>query len=315
MQAKNTGKILIIDPDPGLAEETKRLVSAWGYEVQICTGHLQGLTWLEDIRFGLALVVVENTDIDGFEFCKLVRTREAKLRQGRTWLVLLGSDEDWMAITSDHSGADDFLLRPFLPAELKWRIESGLNKQRLINQILVPEQADLERPVLDRSGFFSNLKHEISRSSRRTGKLSVLILWLRGLELAELNFGPGWIAWLESRLLQALLNKLRIYDKLGSLGRGRWCALVAEASWSDLQALAARLQNQSQQVIQEELQDKDWLRLCYSGLTLQLDLQNFSLDLGADLLWAWILEQPELQDKHCALHKARLTSDQIMLEE
>ncbi|MGM0424582.1 MAG: response regulator transcription factor [Thermodesulfobacteriota bacterium] len=316
MQAKSKGKILVIDPQQDRAREIRQQLILWGYQARVCAGHLQALAWLDDEDFDLALVEVEESDIEGLEFCRLLRRREGQSPGGfRTWLLLLGAEEDRLTISCSDAGADDFLLRPFLAAELGWRLRSGLEKQELLGNLQRALRLEPDRPVLNRSGLYYTLQRELNRSSRKDKRFSILLILLQGLNLAELNFGPAWAAWMEDRLLQTLEARLRNYDKLGALARWQWCLLVPESSFADMQGLRDRLDKELQGVLQQELQEAGGIEFCFQGLNLQPNLQYWTVNQGLDSLWAWILEVVGQSSNVQSLQAGQLTPEGILLED
>jgi DNA-binding response OmpR family regulator len=316
MQTDSKGKILLIDPQEDRASQIRQLLLSWGYQARVCAGHLQALAWLEDQDFDLALVEIEASDIQGLEFCRLLRRREAQSASGfRTWLLVLGPEEYRERLSNSDAGADDFLLRPFLQAELEWRLRSGLNKQKLLGRLQRALRLELERPVLNSFGLYYTLQRELNRSSRKHKRLSLLLISLQGLELAELNFGASWAAWLESRILQTLEVRLRSYDKLAALARWQWCLLVPESAFADMQGLKDRLDQELQGVLQQEAQELGEIEVCFQGLNLEPSLQYWTINQGLDSLWTWIQEQMDRLGKPQGLQSGQITPDGILLED
>ncbi|MFW6179316.1 MAG: hypothetical protein ACOC43_13255 [Desulfohalobiaceae bacterium] len=313
MQAK--AKILIVDPQQQRAQETRQQILAWGWEARICTGHLQALAWLEDEGHDLALVELEDSDIGGLEFCRLLRRREGQLADGsRTWILLLGPEEQRAWLCSSDSGADDFLLRPFLDTELRWRLGSGLQKQALQSSLRSALRLTPERTVLNRYGLFYALSQELNRSSRQDKRFSVLLIILQGLNLAELSFGSAWAAWLEDRFLQILHSRLRSYDKLGTVARWQWCLIVPDSSFADLRALRQRLAPELQEVLQQEAREAGGIQVYCHGLNLLPSLEYWAVEQGAHSLWAWIQDCVEQPGAEPDLGSAQLTREGILLQ-
>ncbi|MFP4391303.1 MAG: response regulator [Desulfohalobiaceae bacterium] len=315
MQAKSKGKVFIIDPQQDRAGETRELLSAWGYQAQVCLGHLHALAWLEDEKFDLALVELGESDIEGLEFCRLLRRRERQaVDSSRTWLLLVGEEEHRAWISNSYAGADDFLLRPFLTAELRWRLSSGLEKQELLGKLQRALRLEPDRPVLNKSGLYYTLEKELNRSSRKDKRLTIMLVFLQGLDLAELNFGPTWVDWLEDRLLQTLQARLRNYDKLGALAKWQWCLLVPESSFEDMQSLQDRLDHELQGVLQQETQGAGGIEICFQGLNLQLSLDHWMIEQGLEFVWTWLQEQVASAGNVSGIRAGRLTPKGIVPE-
>jgi len=116
-------QVLIADDDPVARELLRSALEETGYEVVVATDGRQAIDIL--MRGSCRLVVSdwEMPEMDGIELCRAIRSGEL----GRyVYTILLtcrdGTDN---VVAGLSAGADDFLSKPFEPAELGVRLRAG----------------------------------------------------------------------------------------------------------------------------------------------------------------------------------------------
>lgn len=128
-------KILIVDDDTALRTALIRYLQKRGYMVQDAASGLEGLTLFEQDPPDLIVSDVIMPEMDGFEFCRRLRS----LRTGQLVpFIFLSSKGEVEDRVQGHSiGADDYLIKPFEPRELMAKIESQLERSRRMHSEMV----------------------------------------------------------------------------------------------------------------------------------------------------------------------------------
>ena len=116
-------RILIAEDDPVTARILEQLSRTWGYETMMVK---DGPSSLEALLTSggpqLALLDWMMPGLDGPEVCR--RVREAG---GSNYLILITAKDNRSDIVAGlDAGADDYLVKPFDPAELRARIKAGV---------------------------------------------------------------------------------------------------------------------------------------------------------------------------------------------
>jgi CheY-like chemotaxis protein len=116
-------RILIAEDDLVTARILEQLSRAWGYETTMVK---DGPSSLEALQASggpqLALLDWMMPGLDGPEVCR--RVREAG---GANYLILITAKDNRSDIVAGlDAGADDYLVKPFDPAELRARIKAGV---------------------------------------------------------------------------------------------------------------------------------------------------------------------------------------------
>ena len=114
-------KILVLEDEPSIRSFVVINLRRSGYEpIEAATGEeaLEKLKQNPDTL--VALLDVMLPDIDGFEVCRRIRATGSKMGI----LMLSAKSQEMDKITGLMSGADDYVTKPFSPAELLARVDA-----------------------------------------------------------------------------------------------------------------------------------------------------------------------------------------------
>lgn len=147
-------RILLVEDEPGLVLTLTDLLAAEGYDVDSATDGPTGLARALEDHFDLLILDVMLPGKNGFDVCRELR------QQGRDVAVLMLTAKTQVVdrVVGLKLGADDYLTKPFEPAELLARIEALLRRVR--KDSALPQAAfqfadveiDFERGVVVKSG-------------------------------------------------------------------------------------------------------------------------------------------------------------------
>jgi len=127
-------RLLIIDDDARLAAMVSDYLSAAGLIVERRLTGRDGLAALESGGYDAVILDAMLPDIDGFEVCRLIRTRS-----DTPILMLTARGEETDRIIGLEIGADDYLPKPFSPRELQARLRAILRRGRPSSRSLAAE--------------------------------------------------------------------------------------------------------------------------------------------------------------------------------
>jgi len=150
--SKNNSKVLIADDDPGIRLLLRKNLEAEKYEVREAENGREAFNILSeepDIR--LVLTDLAMPEMDGYSLIKNIRENELRY----TYIIVLTSMDDKESLVRALSlGADDYLTKPFYPAELKLRLRGGTRLIRLETQDeLIFSMAKLSEHRSEETGF------------------------------------------------------------------------------------------------------------------------------------------------------------------
>jgi putative two-component system response regulator len=116
-------KVLIADDDPISIELLQAALVEYGYEVEVARDGREALEMLESGESRLVVSDWEMPGLRGPELCREVRSRSFP---GYVYIILLTARNSKNDVVEGLSaGADDFICKPFEPAELRVRLRAG----------------------------------------------------------------------------------------------------------------------------------------------------------------------------------------------
>jgi len=135
------GTVLVIEDEPNIADLVDLYLSREGFRVlKQATGE-GGLAAIRDHRPRLVVLDVGLPDIDGLEVCRRIRATSA---MPVIFLTARGDEID--RVLGLELGADDYLTKPFAPAELVARVKAVL---RRTDGVQTAEVVPIGRVVVD----------------------------------------------------------------------------------------------------------------------------------------------------------------------
>ena len=114
-------KILVLEDEPNIRSFVVINLRRNGYEPIEANCGMEALKQLEkNPDISLALLDVMLPDIDGFEVCRRIRASGSKIGI----IMLTAKSQEIDKVTGLMTGADDYVTKPFSPAELTARVDA-----------------------------------------------------------------------------------------------------------------------------------------------------------------------------------------------
>jgi two-component system cell cycle response regulator len=164
--------------------------------------------------------------LSGPEVCKRVRERSRDSESAYTYLLLLTSKsqkED--LIEGMESGADDYLVKPFDPHELRVRLRSGSRIIELQRQLVAAREELREQATKDfltrlwnRSSILDILQRELTRAARESRNLGLVLADLDSFKAVNDTYGHFAGDAVLREFSRRMLHCMRSYDAIGRYG-------------------------------------------------------------------------------------------------
>jgi DNA-binding response OmpR family regulator len=118
--------ILVCDDEPSLREALRQSFEREGHRVMAVPDGRSAIDRASTQRFDILLldVALGPTSPDGYEVCRTLRER----RNNMPIIMLTALDSEADAVLGLEAGADDYVVKPFRPAELRSRIRAVLRR-------------------------------------------------------------------------------------------------------------------------------------------------------------------------------------------
>jgi DNA-binding response OmpR family regulator len=117
------GTILVVDDEPNIADLVELYLRRDGYRVVKAGNGEDGLKAVEDHRPRLVVLDVGLPDVDGLEVCRRLRATSTM-----PVILLTARDTEVDRVLGLELGADDYVTKPFSPAELVARVKAVLRR-------------------------------------------------------------------------------------------------------------------------------------------------------------------------------------------
>ncbi|UOE93613.1 response regulator transcription factor [Alkalihalobacillus sp. LMS39] len=121
-------RLLVVDDDPHIRELVKLALRVDGYDLTEAESGTEALLIMNRERMDAAIVDIMLPGVDGLHVC-----REIKQYYDIPVLMLTAKGTNGDKIKGFQSGTDDYLVKPFDPVELKYRIKALLRRFRMEN--------------------------------------------------------------------------------------------------------------------------------------------------------------------------------------
>ena len=113
-------KVLIVEDDSNIAQLLQLYLEKEGFETRIAPDGGKGVEEFRAWEPGLVLLDIMLPDMDGFEVCRRIRAGNSKIGI----IMLTARTQEMDKVTGFMTGADDYVTKPFSPAELTARIDA-----------------------------------------------------------------------------------------------------------------------------------------------------------------------------------------------
>lgn len=116
-------RVLLVEDEEAIARPLALLLGGEGWQTDRCATVAAALQQLEQNRFDAAVIDLGLPDGDGITVC-----RAARGMGNPAIIVLTARSDETSAVASLDAGADDYIVKPFLPKELTLRITAILRR-------------------------------------------------------------------------------------------------------------------------------------------------------------------------------------------
>ncbi|MCG7334481.1 response regulator transcription factor [Sporosarcina sp. ACRSM] len=136
--------ILIVDDDPHMRELVGLFLRPAGFEIVEASDGVEALATLESMKADLVILDIMMPNMDGWELC-----REIRKQYDIPLLMLTAKGDTTQKVKGFELGTDDYLVKPFEPAELVARVKALLKRYR----IAISQTVQIGGLLMDRNTY------------------------------------------------------------------------------------------------------------------------------------------------------------------
>src|SRR5215204_172424 len=134
------GSVLVVDDEPTIAEVVSRYLVRAGYDTRVAGDGPQAIQLAGEQRPDLVVLDLMLPGLDGLEVMRRIRELGDTGPRDRVAVILLtAKGEESDRVIGLRLGADDYVVKPFSPAELVARVDAVLRR--------VDSSPQLEEPI------------------------------------------------------------------------------------------------------------------------------------------------------------------------
>jgi two-component system, OmpR family, response regulator ResD len=119
------GKVLVVDDEPTIGDVVSRYLRRAGYDTLLAATGEEALRRAGSGHLDLVVLDLMLPDIDGLEVMRRLRQQD---REHTAIILLTARGEESDRIVGLRLGADDYVVKPFSPAELVARVDAVLRR-------------------------------------------------------------------------------------------------------------------------------------------------------------------------------------------
>lgn len=242
-------QVLIADDSPVSRRIVSAQVAEWGFQTVVVENGADAweiLASAESPR--LAILDWQMPGLDGAEICRRLRAREDL---HYTFIILMTScDLPSSLVEGLKAGADEFVRKPFNPAELEQRLRTGRRIIELQDRLLATQETlriqatrDSLTGLWNRAEILKVLDREWERHHRQKGRSTVGVLMVDVDDFKGINDRYGHLGGDEVlRSVGRLLPQtVRSYDQIGRVGGEEFLVVLPNASLNNVLAIGERM--------------------------------------------------------------------------
>jgi len=192
MRAMNAARVLVVDDELSLRRLMRLYLTKAGFTVAEASTGSEALAMLRQGDIDLAIVDVMLPEVDGFEV-----VRQARRSSAIPIILLTARGEEASRVAGLELGADDYVVKPFLPHEVVARVRAQLRRARGFDA--EPDALQVGKIELDRRARRCTVQGEEIGLTRREFDLLETLLANPGLvctrdQLLDAAWGSRYVS-------------------------------------------------------------------------------------------------------------------------
>ena len=240
-------KVLVADDEPVSRQLLELCLNRWGYEVVVAKdGREAEQILLSPDSPRIAVLDWVMPGIDGLQLCRDIRREKT---EPYTYILICTVKRKQADIVAGlEAGADDYITKPFDPAELRMRLRTGARIIYLQEQLICARDALRDQATHDpltglwnRAAVLDLLSLELGRSQRQGTKLGVVLVDVD--QFKQINDAYGHLVGDQvlRQVAGAMQASVRRYDPVGRYGGEEFLVVLPSCDGPKAMGQAERL--------------------------------------------------------------------------
>lgn len=240
-------KILIADDESTMRMLLASRLTRLGYQVEVA--HNGDQAWESLQAPDAAEIAILDWMMPGATGVELCRKLRARREVPYVYIILLtGNDSLSDLVAGMEAGADDYMTKPFNPAELNARLRAGrriLDLQRELltakSQLEILANHDALTNLWNRRMILARFDEEIARAGRTSQPLGAILLDIDHFKQVNDRFGHATGDEVLQQVAKRLKESIRPYDCVGRYGGEEFLIVAVDCTMTDSLRVAERV--------------------------------------------------------------------------
>jgi two-component system, cell cycle response regulator len=240
-------RVLVAEDHPVTRKMLAIQLRKWGYDVTLCADGTEAWTALnEDHAPRLVILDWVMPGMDGVDVCREIRRLG---KQPYVYIILLTAKNRSEDIVSGlEAGADDYIVKPFDPQELRVRVRAGSRVVQLQEDLLSALKAsefqashDPLTRLWNRAAIMETLGKELARAERDVHPVGVVMADVDHFKRINDEYGHLAGDAVLREVGRRLLTAIRAYDSVGRYGGEEFLIVLPGTDGENGERLGERL--------------------------------------------------------------------------
>ncbi len=229
-------KIMVIEDNCLTLNQLQDYLYDNGYGVIPCKHSAEAKMLLNEVTPDLIILDIIMPDLDGYEFCKWIKSHGRLKQVPIIFLTARANIED--KIAGLKIGGDDYITKPFAMQELLARVEVIIQRMASFHELSMRDELT---NAFNRRYFNERLEEEIHRVKRTGRPFTLALLDVDFFKRVNDNYGHSAGDYVLVQFVRFLQNRLRKTDLVARVGGEEFVLLLSDTNSGKAFLLVERL--------------------------------------------------------------------------
>ena len=224
---------MVVDDDSSIRRLIRKILLDDGFEVGECSSGGEAMRRIFDEPWDILLLDLRLGDLDGKVLCHAIKTDERYA--GRHVVIISGDADPLQKVALLDMGADDYVTKPFHPAELMARVRAGARLVEMQKKLIVLNEVlsrsshiDGLTQLFNHKYFQDKIAYEYEAATRYERPLSVAMIDVDSFKRVNDTYGHTVGDRVLESIASALIAETRSSDIAARYGGDEFALILRE---------------------------------------------------------------------------------------